>query len=98
MLKDWNRSVRMTSASISACTITRTVSENPPCLGFCSVDALMDFCSIGRPRVLHGNRDWRLSGLVDEVRCDPGQAGVEPAAAWWTVRSLAPRGQEAWLR
>jgi hypothetical protein len=30
MLKAWNRKVRMTTAMISACTITRRVSANPP--------------------------------------------------------------------
>src|ERR1700730_12497845 len=43
MLKGWNRKVRMTSAMISACTITRRVSANRPCWRFSSVDTLIGF-------------------------------------------------------
>jgi hypothetical protein len=40
MLKAWNKKVRMTTATISACPITRRVSANPPLL--CSRDGAED--------------------------------------------------------
>src|SRR5437660_3728518 len=43
MLKAWNRKVRMITAMISACTVTRRVSANPPSRRFSSVDTLIGF-------------------------------------------------------
>jgi hypothetical protein len=48
MLNAWNRRVRMTSAMINAATMVRTVSTNPSCQRFLSLDTLMiQECSRG---------------------------------------------------
>src|ERR1700730_8075441 len=87
MLKGWNRKVRMTSAMISACAITRMVSAKAPSWRF-SVDTLIglspegsgDLCFVDEPDrwIAIGTRCIRhLPRIVDEIRCDLGCARAE---------------------
>src|SRR5579862_6161363 len=78
MLKGWNKKVRITTAIISACTITRITSASPPSFRFAPVCTLMRLLShsAGENRLcaprscnLWGTRAQLHAGIRRGSRC-----------------------------